>query len=266
MSSHQWIDAHCHLASPKLSRSLPKVIERSQQVGVTGWIQGGIEPSDWNRQKLLKVQYGPRLLTSFGLHPWWVGSASTEALDSGLKVLEQVSSEADALGELGLDFGNKHDHNRAQQTRAFNLQLEIAKQHAKPLILHVVRAHSEALEILKAQGPFPQGGMVHSFTGSFEIAQKYSELGFLISLGGAVTQDGYFAIKKAIPLLPLTQIVVETDSPDQLPKLEGVEPSSSNEPAYLIQIAEAIGKLKGVSAEEVLNHSTRNLEKLFGIE
>ncbi len=265
MTSHNWIDAHCHLASPKFRSSLPEVIQRSQQVGVTGWIQGGIEPHDWNRQKLIKMEYGSRILTSFGLHPWWVSSANPEAVDSALKVLEHLLPEANALGELGLDFGKGHDHNRALQLTAFESQLKLAKKFQRPLILHVVRAHSETLEILGTLAPFPQGGIVHSFTGSIEIAQKYCELGFLISLGGAVTQEGYFAVKKAIPLLSLPQIVVETDSPDQVPKIEGMAPLKINEPQYLVAIAHGIAQLKGTTVEEVLDQSTRNLEKLFGI-
>ena len=266
MKSHGWIDAHCHLASDKFKEGIFKVVERSQQVGVTGWVQGGIDPADWNRQKLLKTQLGPRFLTSFGLHPWWVGQASSEALASGLSALDRLLPEADACGELGLDFGKSHDFNRSQQLLAFQKQLELAKKYEKPLILHGVKAHSETLEILKNFAPFPAGGIVHSFTGSFEIAQKYSELGLLISVGGAITQEGYFALKKAIPLLSLAQIVVETDSPDQVPRLEGVDPEGNNEPQFLVGIAQAIAKAKGTTVETVLSESTRNLENLFGIK
>ncbi|MBM4302800.1 MAG: TatD family deoxyribonuclease [Deltaproteobacteria bacterium] len=265
MDSHQWIDAHCHLASKRFTHTLAAVIERSLRAGVTGWVQGGIEPSDWNRQKLLQIQYGKRFLTSFGLHPWWVASATAESLDSAMKVLETLLPHADAHGELGLDFGQEHDKNRLQQISAFRSQLGLAKQHRKPLILHIVRAHSEALEILKALAPFPKGGIVHSFTGSLEIAQEYCKLGLLISIGGSVTHKGYFALKKAIPFLSLPQLVVETDSPDQLPNLIGVDPQSPNEPKYLLEIAKVLGELKGVTAEEVLNQSTDNLKKLFEI-
>jgi len=263
MKTHDWIDAHCHLASEKFQGRLDQVIERSRQVGVTGWIQGGIDPQDWLRQKQLRTKYGKRFITSFGLHPWWVGSATPEGLEQGIKQLEDSIREADALGELGLDFGQKHDLNRTQQQAAFKQQLLLAKKQPKPLILHVVKAHQEALEILKSLAPFPRGGIVHSFTGSFEIAQAYSELGLLISIGGAVTQEGYFALKKAIPLLSLLQIVVETDSPDQVPKLEGIV--SDNEPQYLIGIAQAIAQSKNTTIEAVLNQSTENLKKLFGI-
>lgn len=264
MNTHSWIDAHCHLASSKFDGQLSQVIERSQQVGVTGWVQGGIEPLDWEKQKKLQVQYGKRVLTSFGLHPWWVGTATPGELTQGLKHLEKLLPEANALGELGLDFGQKHDFNRPQQLLAFREQLQLAKTHPKPLILHVVKAHTESIEILDSLGPFPSGGIIHSFTGSFEIAQAYSKLGFLISVGGAVTQEGYFALKKAIPLLPLPQIVVETDSPDQVPKLDGV--GETNEPLNLVGIAESISRFKGTTVEEVLNSSTKNLEKLFGLK
>ena len=265
VKSAQWIDAHCHLASDKFLNSLPEVIKRSQLVGVTGWIQGGIDPIDWTRQQLLKIQYGPRFLTSFGLHPWWVGTASQDMIDSALSTLETLLPEAAALGELGLDFGKTHDLNRGEQINAFKRQLELGKRGSKPLVLHIVKAHSEALEILKHFAPFPAGGMIHSFTGSYEIAEEYFKLGFFVSLGGAVTQEGYFALKKAIPLLSISQIVVETDSPDQVPKVEGIDPKGINEPQFLLAIAKAIAQIKGVTAEAVLSQSTENLERLFGI-
>jgi TatD DNase family protein len=265
MSSMDWIDAHCHLASEKLKSHLPQVIERSQQVGVTGWIQGGIEPKDWERQLELKQEYGNRFVTSFGLHPWWVGTASRDAALANLSLLEEKLPKSQACGELGLDFGKSHDFNRPLQVELFQAQLALAQKHLKPLILHVVKAHSETLEILKSYAPFPQGGIVHSFTGSFEIAESYLKLGFLISVGGAVTQEGYFGLKKAIPLLSLPQIVVETDSPDQTPKVEGIEIGALNEPRFLLAIADHIAQLKGTSAEEVLSQSTQNLEKLFRI-
>ena len=97
----------------------------------------------------------------------------------------------------------------------------------------------------------------------------YIQLGFLISIGGAATQDGYFALKKAIPLLGLPQIVVETDSPDQLPKLNEVGALQiNNEPQFLLGIAKTIAQLKGLEesgADSVLDQSTENLKKLFGI-
>ncbi|MSP19608.1 MAG: TatD family deoxyribonuclease [Bdellovibrionales bacterium] len=265
MKSAQWIDAHCHLASDSFLLSLPEVIRRSQLAGVTGWIQGGIDPKDWARQQLLKTQYGPRFLTSFGLHPWWVATASLEMIDSALLTLETLLPEAAALGELGLDFGKTHDLNREEQINAFKRQLEIGKRASKPLVLHIVKAHSEALEILKCFGPFPAGGIIHSFTGPYEIAEEYFKLGFFVSLGGAVTQTGYFALKKAIPLLSLSQIVVETDSPDQVPKVEGIDPKGVNEPQFLVAIAKAIAQIKGVTVQAVLSQSTENLERLFGI-
>ncbi|NBX68262.1 MAG: TatD family deoxyribonuclease [Proteobacteria bacterium] len=263
MKSPSWIDAHCHLASDKFKDDLSQVLERSQQVGVTGWVQGGVDPVDWDRQKELKILWGKRFITSFGLHPWWVATASASVLNQGFKQLEESLPQSDALGELGLDFGQKHDFNRPQQADAFKRQLELAKRYPKPLILHIVKAHPEALDILKSMGPFPKGGIVHSFSGSYEIAQDYSKLGLLISVGGAITQDGYFGLKKAIPLLSLPQIVVETDSPDQVPKLK--EAGERNEPKHLVGIAETIARLKGVTTQDVLDQSTRNLEKLFGL-
>src|SRR4051812_17646739 len=100
--TRNWIDAHCHLADPRLK--LDPVLERSRTAGVTGWIQGGVGPKDWETQLELQKKLGPTFLTSFGLHPWWVIGATDADVDEALNILSQKLPQAQALGELGLDF------------------------------------------------------------------------------------------------------------------------------------------------------------------
>ena len=245
-SSSFFIDAHCHLADSRYSEAmLEEAIQRSRQVGIQAWVQGGVSPGDWDRQVQIRQRYGTGIVTSYGLHPWWVAESRQEEVEKALDLLGARGGEAQAVGELGLDFMPKYseiEDARRRQQFAFEAQLEIAKKLNKPLILHIVKAHSEALGILKKRGPFPRGGIVHAFSSSAEIAAEYLTLGFLISIGGAVIRKGYRTLKEALSHLPLEGIVVETDSPDR----------DMSEPANLIGISKGLAELLGRDYREVL--------------
>ncbi len=260
-----FIDAHCHLADARFANSqLDQVIHRSKSQKIEGWVQGSASPLDWDLQLALQKRFGKGIITAFGLHPWWVASATERELEIELQNLENRIMDAQALGELGLD-GRKNPHTLEIQKSAFISQLRIAKASGKPMILHIVGSHSDAIKELQKQAPFPKSGIVHSFSGSYEVARDYLALGFLISIGGAITKKGFKTLKSAISQLPPEKIVIETDAPDQTPCLPGISVSSLNEPANLIGIAQVIAGLANLEYEELLISSANNLERLFGV-
>ena len=116
-----------------------------------------------------------------------------------------------------------------------------------------MKAHPEALDILKKLAPYPAGGLVHSFTGSQEVAKDYLELGFLISVGAAATLQGFQTFKKTVTSLPPDRLAIETDAPDQLPEI-----------LDLLRVAEAVAALRGTTGREVLAVSAENIRRLFG--
>jgi TatD DNase family protein len=272
------IDAHCHLADLRYSdEALDQVIQRSRSAQVTGWIQGGLHPSDWERQLKIQELYGPSVISSFGLHPWWISDCSEQDLQEGLGQLEKQADQAQAIGETGLDYLSqfKKPEILNRQTRAFHAHLILAKRLNKPLILHIVRAHQDALKILKENAPYPKGGIVHSFSGTMKDAKEYIQLGFFISIAGSVTRiegpkNAFKNLKKVITCISLDKIVVETDSPDQLPKLPETHVQSQgnalNEPANLVGIAQALAEIIGTDYQEILSISTRNIKTLFGMK
>jgi TatD DNase family protein len=222
-----------------------------------------VSPEDWARQLELEKKLGPVFRPSFGLHPWWVISQSEAVIAAGLTALERALPQACALGELGLDYGDKHGgkSTAAKQEAAFAAQLRLARRVEKPLILHVVRAHGEALAALRREGPWPRGGLVHSFAGTPELAREYVDLGFLVSVGTAATREGSRHLQNALKWLPPESLVIETDAPDQLPS---GAPGPLNEPANLIHIAEAVSRWRNEPAEEILRRSTRNIRRVLG--
>jgi TatD DNase family protein len=222
-------------------------VELAQQQGVDTWLQGGIDPSDWDRQQALATKH-PGVWPCFGLHPWWVASHSLQEVRAALDELAHRLPEAVALGETGLDFSSKHAHAKMPQLWAFQFQLQLAKRLLKPLVLHVVHAHGPALEILEKEAPFPAGGLVHGFSGDGSIAKRYLAKGFLLSVGGSLLRPGFTQLKKALSTIPPQSVVVETDAPD------GVAA-----PGGLVEVARAVAHLQGRTAEEVLETSSRNL-------
>jgi TatD DNase family protein len=263
-----WIDAHCHLADPRYSfTALNDIIARSKKAQISSWIQGGVSPLDWDRQQVIQNRYGSNVIMAFGLHPWWVSQCNNSSLEDGFCLLERRALQAPAIGELGLDFSTNFNSKEAldRQKVAFNFQLKLAQTLGKPLIIHAVRSHDHVISELQKKAPFKTGGIVHSFNGSLDVAKEYLALGFLISIGGSITKLGYKSLKKAVSCIPPDKIVIETDSPDQIPRLPGLPTNVLNEPANLIGIAKYLSDLCGLNYFDLLNSSTNNLKHLFRI-
>jgi TatD DNase family protein len=254
-------DSHCHLSDARIFETLSPILKRAQSAGLVGFLLGGTDPEEWQRQRTLRSRHPEfQWKLSFGLHPWWVARQTTEALTQAFKQLEQELPEADALGELGLDHSNKLPlETHALQHQAFELQLDLAQKLGKPIVLHIVRAHAETLDILKKNRPQPGRTMVHSYSGSREQVHEYLALGCFLSISGAVTRPRFETLRQAVLDIPLDRILIETDCPDQ-----PIEGQTQSEPAHLQEIARVLGELRGEDAEEILKASSRNLLRLFG--
>ncbi len=149
-----------------------------------------------------------------------------------------------------------------QQLEMFEKQLHLAIRRDKPLVLHIVRAHAQALSILSS---FKRSwrGIVHGFNASFEVGRAYLDLGLGLSVGGALTRPGYKKLKNAIGRFPKDRILVESDSPDMVPATYG---RCLNEPESIWLVAAALGEMTNQSAESVLAQSSDNLRRIFALE
>ncbi len=239
-----FIDAHCHLSDERVFSESVQLIHRAHQAGVMKIMLGGLEPDEWDRQIQLRTQYPSLISTSFGLHPWWVEKLSDAEIARALSRLRVDGVQANAIGETGLDFHVKRDSARfGAQRAAFLAQIEIAEGLKKPLVLHIVKAHAEALSIVKYakfKGPL----MVHSFSGSIEEAREWMKLGALLSFSGGVLVPGKFLkVKAVIQSVPLNHLLLETDAPDQGWR-EGF-----NEPSLIPELYQGVASLLGVKLE-----------------
>jgi TatD DNase family protein len=138
----------------------------------------------------------------------------------------------------------------------------MAKQRALPVILHIVRAHAMAIDILKESGLPNSGGMVHSFSGSPADAQAYTALGLHISFSGNITHPNAKKTRRAAAVVPAQQLLVETDSPDQPPYNRRPGP---NEPAFLIDVIAAVAKARQEDPAHVATLTALNARQLFDL-
>lgn len=260
-----YVDAHCHLADLRITDAeREKIIRESLNKKISIFLQAGVDPEDWKRQENLQKQFPENILTSFGLHPYYVAAHTHEQCEEAMDILAQKMNQAQspmAIGETGLDFREQFIGHEEKQITFFENQIALAKISHRPLILHVVRAHEEALQILRTWDPPSRGGMVHAFNSSAEVAQKYLDLGFLISIGGAITYEKNQKLKKAVRSLDLVNILLESDSPDQPP--QGWQ--GNNNPTSLWLIAAEIAKIKDISPLKVLEQATLNFKRLFRV-
>ena len=240
------------MADPELQPKLPEILERSIKAGVRGWVLGGVHPGDWEDQKRVQALFGPTVIPCAGLHPWWVSRQSEDGLNQGIESFAQLIQKSPGIGEIGLDFSpNWNTPESVQlQERAIARAFELCRGTQKPLVLHVVQAHSKILALIDRWGPFAKGGIVHGFTGSIEVAREYVKRGFLISIGKGILKLGFTRLKKAAQELDDDQILLETDS---------------HEPAELIEVATALATLRKTDTPQILTKTSLNLCRLFEI-
>lgn len=254
-----YFDAHCHLADPRIA-DLGGLMERAEKENVRYFIQAGVDPEDWARQKDLHKKY-PQILPCFGLHPYFVARESEEACSRALRLLEKDDlAESLALGECGLDFRSEYlTQGKDHQLKFFRIQLEMAQAKSLPVVLHLVRADNEVLKILKNFAPLR--GFVHAFGKNRKILESYVSLGLHISLGGAILNPQNGDLHEAVRHAPLDRLLAESDTPDQKPRdLDW----PTCEPRLVPLVVGAIARLKDLEAGTVARQIWRNGETLFG--
>lgn len=257
-----WTDAHGHLADPRWDGQQDSIIEEARAKGIHFFMQGGVDPEDWERQRELKKRHPANIGLCFGLHPYWVADHDDEQCEEALNLLALQLGEALLIGEMGLDF-RPHimKDSRERQIDVFENQLELAEVSQKPMVLHLVQAHEESLKIMDVWGVPKQKGMVHSFNGSAAKAQDFLNRGLYLSVGGPVCRPDNQKLHQAVKEIPLEFLLIESDSPDQgPPAFKG----RLNPPESIWEVARTIGELKSLDPLEILDITTENFRRMTG--
>lgn len=248
------IDSHCHLDFEVFDDDREKVLQRAKDHNISDIVIPGTEKKYWERINQLCTKHS-QLHACYGLHPYWIKSHDKQdvtALDNYIS-----HNPAIALGECGLDF-RAEQADKKTQLFFFEAQLAIAENCQLPVVIHSVRATEIVIQTIKKYKNIK--GMIHSYSGSAEQALQLIDLNFHISLGGSVTYDNAKKIRATAKSIPLTSLLIETDSPDQADQKNF---GKRNEPAYLINTVNTIAELRQVSAEVIAEQTTINAKKLF---
>ena len=260
------IDTHAHLDYFKFDADRAEVLERARSAGVAAILNVGVDVPSSRRAVALAEQY-EAIYAAVGMHPHDAKKLDGAAL-AELRDLAQHPKVV-AVGEMGLDFYRDLSP-RDVQRRAFKSQLAWAVKLGKPVIIHDRDAHQEVLDVLTdwaaGLGGSPlagRPGVLHTFSGDLEMAEKAMELGFYLSISGPVTYQNAGRLSGIVQALPLDRLLVETDCPFLAPHPHR---GRRNEPAYVRLVAGRIADLKGISLEELAEATTANAQRLFGFE
>lgn len=250
------VDSHCHLDVPDFDADRDDVVRRAREAGVTRIVVPAIDAAAWPR--LRRVCGGDHgLHAAYGLHPLLLADHRPAHLQELRRWIERERPVA--IGECGLDF-YVEALDRGEQQRYFQAQLELARESGLPLIVHARRAVEQVIHAVRAVGGLR--GVVHSFAGSLEQARQLHELGFLVGLGGPVTYARAKRLRKVAAQVPLDQLLLETDAPDQ-PDCESR--GTRNEPARLPRVLAEIATLRGMEPEALARATTANARRLFAL-
>ena len=265
-----WIDTHCHLDALQLSQDVAAIRARARQQGVVHCILPAVGVGNFEVVRSLAHRFEDSY--ALGIHPLWVAQAQDadlQALDTEL-AQRLADPRLVAVGEIGLDYfvpALKVAPLNERQAFFYRAQLKLARKHGLPVILHVRRSADPLLKQLRALAP--EGGwsgIAHAFNGSTQQAMEFIKLGFKLGFGGAVTFETALQLRRLAAELPLSALVIETDSPDIPPhwlyttaaqRAAGQAPGR-NEPGELPRIAQHVADLRGLSLENLARATTAN--------
>ena len=251
------VDTHCHLTS--LSHgTTEEILARAQEAFVTRCVSIGASDGLNSAYEALSLAKAHKnVWCSVGIHPHDAGNTIE------IETLEDIVGDSlvVAIGETGLDF--YRDWAPADKQRElFERTIAFARKHKKPLIIHSRSAGEECLETLTRLQARDVGGVFHCYAENAEFAKKLADTNFLVSYPGALTFKSAHAVREIAAAIPLEQIMLETDAPYMAPEPFRGKP---NEPAHVLQIAQAMAKVKDISIQEVARVTTSTAKRFYNL-
>ncbi len=252
------IDSHAHLDVFK--KDLDEIIERAKKEGVKGIITVGIDLKSSIKAIEIAKRYDG-IYAAVGFHP----HNAKKVTEDQLERLVSLSSEKKVIawGEIGLDFYKNYSP-KDIQIDVLKKQLDITGRLNLPVIIHDREAHDQVYEILKeAVNKYGIRGVIHCFSGDSELAKRFIEMGFYISIPGTVTYSKASKIRRVVSDIALDYLLIETDSPFLTPYQKR---GKKNEPSFVKFVAQEISLIKGIEFDIVSQKITENTKRLFNID
>ena len=261
----QLFDTHTHFDVADFDHDRQHLAVQAKQVGVEalvliGFIESRFDELIQTHQQLQDWENVPQSYLAPGLHPFYI----EQHQQAHLQRLEQVLKQHDcvAVGEIGLDTflkQHKRPDSFAKQQHYFNAQLELATHYQKPVLLHIRKAHAEALAILKAQ-KFKLGGIAHAFSGGVEEAKALVKLGFKIGVTGQITSPNAKKLHQVVQAIGAEHLVIETDCPDMTPLCcqTSTEHRTRNTPVNLPYVLDSLAQTLGQPQDQLAEQLWQN--------
>jgi TatD DNase family protein len=251
-------DTHAHLDDDRFDEDRKQVIEQCKAEGVELILNAASNLHTSLKSIELAKEYD-FIYAAVGVHPHDAKSMDNKTID----VLRDLAADpkVKAIGEIGLDYHYDFSPRDVQQ-QMFMMQIDLAKQLKLPIIVHDRESHGDIMEIFNKMNVKGMGGVLHSFSGSVEMARECVKMGFYLSISGPLTFKNNVKTVEVVREIPLDMLLIETDSPYLTPTpFRG----QRNYPGYVRYVAEKIAEIKGLSFEEVAKKTLENGKRLFDI-
>lgn len=252
------IDTHAHYDDEQFNDDREELLKELPELGVEAVVNVGASLRGCRASLEFAKKY-PYFYAGVGVHPDACGELNEETFAELEKWCQE--EKVVTVGEIGLDY-HWDVEPRDVQKYWFIRQIELARKLNLPINVHSRDAAEDTFNVIKehAQG---LKGIIHCFSGSKELAVEYVKLGFHIGVGGVVTFKNGKKMKQVVEAIPLEWIVLETDCPYLAP-----EPyrGKRNNSSYIRNMAEEIARIKGLTAEEVLEQTNKNAKAIYGIK
>ena len=250
-------DSHAHYDSRQFDGDREQLLGWTlQEKGVTGIVNmaSNLESCQTTWELTRRYDY---VFGGAGIHPEDARDLPEDWLEQVRRYLQDPKMVA--VGEIGLDYHWLDACPKDRQQEVFQLQLELAREMALPVVVHDREAHADTLAFLQKYRP---AGVVHCFSGSWETAREILNLGMYIGLGGVVTFKNARHAVEVAKNIPLDRLVLETDAPYMAPVPFR---SKRNDSSLIAYVAEKIGELRGIEPQTLLDCTAENARRLFGI-
>lgn len=258
MNNIYYIDTHVHLNDDKIFSHLDEVITDAlnnnvKKMFVVGW-------DKMSSMKALELAHEYDFCYAIiGFHPCNVKGLT----DDDYNWLDEHLSDEKvvALGEIGYDF-HWDTTTKEEQDVAFIRQLDLAVKHNLPVSIHSRDAHQVTFDVLSKYSKVLKGGVLHSYSGSTELAKEYIKRGFILGISGPLTFKNAKVNKEVVKEIELKYLVSETDSPYLTPHPYR---GSENGPKYIPLIVKEIALLKELDENIVIEEIINNVKRVFGV-
>lgn len=251
-------DSHCHLDFDELSSQLDNLLNTCKNKSINRLIVPAIAPSNWQAVLDICNHNTINIHPCLGIHPWFLDDLDISCILDLKNELIKNRNNVVALGEAGID-GTiaKEKDNIEKQIDFFEAQLALADSLSLPVIVHHRRSHQEVVSCLKKYD-LSRAGIIHAFSGSYQQAKQYLDLGFKLGIGGTITYPRAAKTIKTVSKLPLDSLVLETDAPAM--PLYGYQ-GKTNTPERIVDVLDALTAIRLESKEELAFATEVNLEQ-----